>query len=126
MPAHAVRIYPIETTGDEKALAQWRHRRLMYEGSAGSDAVWRYEPSYWELGPLMTSDRLTDPGAWYTDYAFELDKDALRALDARMRSHALDWQRNDQFPEMDRALAPDSPFTRFRIVIYEWESGLPS
>lgn len=39
------------------------------------------------------------------------------------RARALSWMAEIEFPEMDRALALDSPFTN-HVIVYEWESGL--
>ena len=118
----AVRIWPIEIDPDVP-LGDWGP--LRYAGTFGEDAPWRFEPSYWDVGPGLpglTPVRV-EP---YVAQEFEVSRDELRDLDVSFRPRAvgaLAWQQA-QFEEMDRATAATSPFTRFRIAVYEWESGL--
>ena len=115
----AVRIWPIEIDAGVP-LGDWGPKR--YGGSYGEDAPWRFEPSYWHVGPELPG--MTPVHAEpYVGREYELSREDVRDLDASFRHRALDWQRAE-FEEMDRATAETSPFTRFRVAVYEWESGL--
>lgn len=112
----AVRIWPVEFK-PHVPIGDWGP--LQYGGSYGADAPWRYEPGYWGAGRVLEAAK----EAAYHDHVaweFELPIDVVRELDAEFLQE--DPSRGD--PEMERALAPDSPFTKFRVVVYEWESGL--
>lgn len=113
----AVRIWPVEFKPGVP-IGDWGP--LRYVGSDASDAPWRYEPAYWLPGRVLEAAQ--DPT--YHDHVaweFDLPIEAVRELDASFLQD--DPSRSD--PELGRALAHDSPFTVFRIMVFEWESGLP-
>jgi len=114
----AVRIWPV-AFDPEVPIGDWGP--LRYGGSAGAGAPWRYElPYWWEAERVLAAAQ--DPTYRFeVAWEFDLPIEALRELDAEFRQD--DPARSD--PEMDRALAQDSPFTVFRIYVFEWESGLP-
>ncbi len=99
-------------------------------GTAGADAPWSFEPTHWYPAALVegrTPDAAGDTS--YQDYSFEISKEAARRLDARFREEAM--AQSDRPPDahaasfeaMARALAPESPFRRFHVWVYEWETG---
>jgi hypothetical protein len=118
--AFAIRIWPIEFDRRVR-LDEWGP--LRYDGSLGAEAPWRFEPSYWDPDALRAN---LQPVAGDSDltYQFDLTRDEARSLDASFRTRALPWMAETEFSEMDRALDEDSPFAVFRVVIFEWESGL--
>ncbi len=84
---------------------------------------WRFEPSYWDASDLMHSgEPAGSEGPVVRE--FEISREEAKRLDERFRPKALPWIAEAEWPQMDRALADSSPFHRFRVVIYEWESGL--
>jgi hypothetical protein len=118
--AFAVRTWPIAFDPDVP-IGDWGP--LRYAGSLGEGAPWRFEPSYWRTDghiPGRQPDRSID----HVGREYDLSREQVRDLDAQFRPRALSWQGEVEFPDMDRALAPTSPFTRFCVAIYEWESGL--
>lgn len=118
--AFAVRIWPVEFD-PSAASRDWGP--LRYGGALGAEAPWRFEPSYWDTEALR-EDHEPIYRDGYVDYEFDLTLDEARSLDASYRARALPWMAEIEFPEVDRALALDSSFTKFHVIVYEWESGL--
>jgi hypothetical protein len=119
MPAHATRVWPVEFD-ETKPIGDWG--KLRVGGSWGADAPWRFEPGYWEIGRLFKGREVFRDGSMgYIDEWVFVDRDELREFDLSCRSEAMEWQR-EEFAELDRAFSPDSPFLKFKVIYYEWES----
>ena len=117
--AYAARIWPIEFAPDV-ALGEWRS--LPYLGRLGQSAPWRFEPPYWRVSATIPGKTAVRSGWYFNEY--EMSREELRELDAQFRvGIAPDWW-SDELAVLDRALAPTSPFTRFSVAVFEWESGL--
>ena len=121
MPAHAVRVWPVEFD-ESKPIGDWGELRR--GGSWGAKAPWRFEPSYWDVGRLFKRHEVfRDESSGYIDAWVFVDRDELREFDLSCRSSTNEFSKG-QFAELDRAFSPDSPFLKFRVVYFEWESGL--
>ena len=116
--AYIASLWPIEFDADVP-IGEWRSSLPLKDFSA----PWYFEPSYWDTAAASCGRPEVYLGG-EIDYEFDLSRDELRALDQSFRDRAYeDWNRDD-IAQMDRALDPHSPFTRFHIRIFYWESGL--
>jgi hypothetical protein len=89
-------------------------------GSLGGGSPWVYEPSWdgWHVAddPRFSDDPDGVPGD-FTKMA-DLSRLELAELNDKVkRAGKVD-------PEVARVVQPSSPFSRFMVYVYEWESGL--
>ena len=103
---------------------------------AASAPPFELEPPWWPEKELREDPRFQPPsaGGGYLDYAADLSLPEFRALHERFRPRAgrgvfswEDWQKiiRPMLAQLDLVSGPRADeFTRFRVVVFEWESGL--
>jgi hypothetical protein len=117
--AYAVRIWPIDI---DTSVTPRNWGQLHGGGALGSEAPWRFEPSYWKADAIRAKGVRDETVTYDYCYYLDLSRDEVVALDQGFREGCLSWQKA-QVVEMDRALDAASGFRRFRIYAYEWEGG---
>ncbi len=109
--------------------------RIIGQPEDPSASVFRMEPPWWPEKELRDDHRFqkVETGG-YLDYSADLSLAAARALHERFKPRAgrgafagADWQKiiRPMLEELDRVFDPRAgDFSGFRVVVFEWESGL--
>jgi hypothetical protein len=86
------------------------------------------DPYWWDKNALMEDPRFTcknETGSYF-DFFADLSYAEARALHEKYRPEANAWgDKSPQLATLDALFArPASDFSRFRVLVYEWDTGL--